>query len=501
MQENTTRAIVVNSLVMYLRLAVTAVAGLLTTRYALQALGANDFGIFSVVGGVVSLITVVNAIMVSTSSRFISVAVGRGDDSATNRIFNVCLMLHAAIALLLALVAIPAGRWYISEYVNFDGNIAEVIRVFNITILWSLLSFVGVPYNGLLMAKEKFVVFSLVEILFSVAKALVTYSLLWAFDDKLYVYALTVSICACAPTLAYMLYCHVKWPSLTRWRIVRDGAQYREVLLFSRWVGFGAVAQIGQAQGATLLVNSFFSAVMNAAQGVAASIKALVMMMAQNLTRSISPQITKAYVAGNHDRCRVLMAASSKFSFFVMLVVSAPFMVDVEFILRLWLGSVPAEAPRFVYLMIVDSLIFTFNMGVSEVIFANGNIRNYQLVINSLILLSIVAAYVVLRLGAPAYSLYYVYIAVSVINTFLRQWILHRTVGYDSRYLVRNAYLPSLAVVLLFVPILFVEGSLHPVAVMAVAEAYLCFLIFFVGLSRDERRSVVSKMIRLCQAR
>ena len=171
MQENTTRAIVVNSLVMYLRLAVTAVAGLLTTRYALQALGANDFGIFSVVGGVVSLITVVNAIMVSTSSRFISVAVGRGDDSATNRIFNVCLMLHAAIALLLALVAIPAGRWYISEYVNFDGNIAEVIRVFNITILWSLLSFVGVPYNGLLMAKEKFVVFSLVEILFSVAKA------------------------------------------------------------------------------------------------------------------------------------------------------------------------------------------------------------------------------------------------------------------------------------------------------------------------------------------
>ena len=290
MQENTNKSIFVNSIVMYLRLGITAVAGLFTTRYALQALGANDFGIFSVVGGIVSLITIINTIMMSTSTRFISVAIGKGDDAQTNKVFNVSLSIHLAIALLSALLALPLGKLYITNYVNFDGNIAEVVKVFNITVVWSILSFVGVPYNGLLMAKEKFVVFSVFEIIFSLIKALITYILIFAFDDKLYVYAMTVSICACAPTFIYMLYCHIKWPVLTRWRIVKDRALYKSILHFSRWVGFGAVAQIGQSQGAALLVNTFFNTVMNAAQGIAASIKALIMMMAQNLTRPISPR-------------------------------------------------------------------------------------------------------------------------------------------------------------------------------------------------------------------
>ena len=500
MQENTNKSIFVNSIVMYLRLGITAVAGLFTTRYALQALGANDFGIFSVVGGIVSLITIINTIMMSTSTRFISVAIGKGDDAQTNKVFNVSLSIHLAIALLSALLALPLGKLYIINYVNFDGNIAEVVKVFNITVVWSILSFVGVPYNGLLMAKEKFVVFSVFEIIFSLIKALITYFLIFAFDDKLYVYAMTVSICACAPTFIYMLYCHIKWPVLTRWRIVKDRALYKSILHFSRWVGFGAVAQIGQSQGASLLVNTFFNTVMNAAQGIAASIKALIMMMAQNLTRPISPQITKAYVAGNHDRCKTLIVASSKFSFFVMLLVSVPFVVDAEFILQLWLGCVPAYAPRFVYLMVLDSLIFTFNMGVSEVIFASGNIKRYQLIVNTNILLSIVAAYVVLRLGAPAYSLYYVYIAVSVVNTFVRQRIMHKTVGYDNMFLLKKSYLPSICVVLLFLPYLLIKTSLHPVWVISIAELYVCCLIFCVGLSKQERSFIINKL-KVCLVR
>ena len=500
MQENTNKTIVLNSIVMYLRLGITAVAGLFTTRYALQALGANDFGIFSVVGGIVSLITIINTIMMSTSTRFISVSVGKGEDVETNRIFNVSLSIHVIIALLMLVLALPIGWLYITNYVNFDGDISNVVKVFNITIVWSILSFIGVPYSGLLMAKEKFFIFSVFEIIFSLIKAIITYFLVIAFDDKLYVYAMTVSICACAPTFIYMLYCHIKWPVLTRWRIVKDKTLYKNILLFSRWVGFGAVAQVGQAQGAALLVNTFFNTVMNAAQGIALSVKTLIMMVAQNLTRPISPQITKAYVAGNHDRCKTLIVASSKFSFFVMLLVSVPFIVDADFLLTLWLGGVPAYAPRFVYLMVIDSLISSFNMGVAEVIFANGNIKRYQLIVNTNILLSIVIAYIVLKLGAPAYSLYYVYIVISVVNTFVRQWIMHKTVGYDNMFLLRNSYLPSVCVVLLFLPFLLLKTTLHPVLVIALAEMYVCCLIFCVGLSKQERAFIINK-IKLCLAK
>lgn len=496
MQENTNRAIVINTIVMYLRLGITSIAGLFTTRYALQALGANDFGIFSVVGGVISLITIINTIMLSTSMRFISVAIGKGDNAATNKVFNVSLSIHVFIALLMSCLAMPAGQWYIINFVNFEGDINLVIQVFNISIIGSVISFIGTPYEGLLTAKEKFVVLSSAHVLFSLIKVFVAYLLITHFEDKLYVYTLTVTICTCAPTLIYMLYCHSKWQTLTRWKIVKDKTLYKEILLFSRWVGFGAIAQVGQAQGAALLVNAFFNTVMNTAQGIALSIKGLIMMVAQNLTRSISPQITKSYVAGNHDRCQMLIATSSKLSFLVMLAISVPFMVDVDFILNLWLGSIPEYASHFVYLMIVEGLISTFNMGLAEAIFANGNIKNYQLLVNSNILLSIVVAYFVLRTGVPAYSLYYVYICFAIINTIVRQVIMHKTLGYDNMYLVKKSYLPSILVVLAFLPFLWVKFSVHPIVEIVLAEVYLCVLIFFIGLSKTERNSIIRKLTR-----
>ena len=280
---------------------------------------------------------------------------------------------------------------------------------------------------------------------------------------------------------------------------MKDGTLYKKMLDFSKWVAYGAIAQVGQAQGAALLVNTFFNAVMNTALGVATSIKSLIMMVAQNLTKSISPQITKSYVAGNHKRCMSLMATSSKFAFFVMLLISAPFLVNVEFLLNLWLGQVPLYAPIFVYLMIVENLIATFNMGIAEAIFANGNIKKFQLSVNTNILLSIVIAYLLLKTGRPAYYLFYVYIVIAILNTFVRQIIMHKTLGYDNMYLIRNSYLPSIIVVLLFLPFLLLKLSWHPIVVMIIAEIYLCLLIFIVGLSTKERTLVVSKISSVCR--
>lgn len=494
MQENTNKAIVVNTIVMYLRLGITSIAGLFTTRYALQALGVSDFGIFSVVGGIISLITIINTIMLSTSMRFISVSVGRSDDQATNKVFNVSLSIHILIALLMAFIAIPIGKWYIINFVNFEGNINIVVQVFNISIIGSVISFIGVPYEGLIIAKEKFIVTGITNVFFSIIKALISYLLILHFENKLYVYAITVAICTCAPTFIYILYGYIKWHSLTKVKIVKDLALYREIILFSRWVGFGAVAQVGQSQGAALLVNVFFNTVMNTAQGIALTIKSLIMMVSQNLTKSISPQITKSYVAGNHNRCKLLIAMSSKFSFLAMMIISVPFIIDVNYLLNLWLGGVPEFAPKFVYLIIIDSLVSAFNMGLSEAIFANGNIKQYQLVINSNILLSIFVAYVVLKAGAPAYSLYYVYIGVAVVNTFVRQIILHKTLGYDNVYLIRKAYLPSIMVVIAFLPFLLIHFSMHPLLKYVIAELYLCILIYYIGLSKSERTYIVDKI-------
>ena len=179
MQENTNKAIVVNSLFLYIKLGVSAITGLLSTRFALKALGANDFGIFSVVGGIVSLITIVNTIMLSTSNRFMATAIGRGEKTFINSTFNVNVAIYIIIAILTIIIAYPLGDWYILRHINYSGNINDVLRVYHITIVGSVISFLGVPYNGLLLAKERFIVFTITDIVSNIIKVIISYLLIY----------------------------------------------------------------------------------------------------------------------------------------------------------------------------------------------------------------------------------------------------------------------------------------------------------------------------------
>ena len=217
-------------------------------------------------------------------------------------------------------------------------------------------------------------------------------------------------------------------------------------------------------------------------------------MFAQNVTKSISPQITKSYAIGDHDRCKFLVATASKFSFFVMAVISLPFLMTTEYIYELWLGTIPEYAITFVRLMIIQALICTFNAGISDAIFASGKVKLYQNILNTNLLLSIPVSFLILKNGAPVYSLLYVSIVVQIINVFVRQWIMHKTLGYDNVYLVKNSYLPSILVVLTFLPILLIKTPFHPIIEIVIAETYLCILIFIIGLSKAERDSIIRKI-------
>ncbi len=495
MIENSNKAIVINTTIMYIRLAIIAVAGLFTTRFALNALGVVDFGLFSVVGGIISFVAIFNTIMVSTTTRFISVAIGIGDQEKVNNVFNVNLSVHLAIAIATAGIALPIGNWYIANYVNFDGDIGLAIDVYNITVIGSIVSFIGVPYHGLLMAKERFFVFCATDAVFCLVKMAFAFLLQYYFANKLSVYSWIITTCTGAPTLVYMMYCHKVWPQMTKWKIVKDRKLYKEVASFAGWMSYGVVASIGESQSRTLLVNMFFNTIMNAALGVAGTINGFISMFSQNVTKSISPQITKSYAIGDHERCKFLVAMASKYSFFVMAIISLPFLVITEYIYQLWLGSVPEYAVVFVRLMIIQSLICTFNAGVSDAIFASGNVKLYQNVLNTNLLLSIPIAYFILKSGAPAYSLCYVSIIAQTINVFVRQWIMHKVLNYDNMFFIKKSYFPSIMVIILFLPFILLNISLHPIVEIIVAELYLCALIFFVGLSKSERSSIINRIV------
>lgn len=488
MIENTNKAIAINSAILYGKMAINIVCGLFATRFALQALGVADFGLFTVLGSIISFIAIFNTIMLSTSNRFIAVAIGRGNMDEVNKQFNVNLIIHAGIAVFALLVALPVGMWYIPRFVNYDGEISNALMVFIISILGSIISFVGVPFNGLLMAKEKFLVFSLVDVIAHVLRLIVTWLLIYYFTNKLLIYTITMAFLAAAPTFVYAVYCCRHYPTMVHLRWVNDRNMFKQVFGFSAWVAFGAVAQVAKDQGAGLVVNAFFNTVMNTAMGIALSLRQYVSLFAQNITQPMAPQITKSFVSGNSDRTDELLMMSTKYSFLLILLIGSIFLVEPEWILKLWLGDVPPYASIFLILFIVDSLVTSVNSGVSNIIWASGKIGLYQILVSTLNILSIVAGYFVLRGGREAYYLVVTYIVFSAIKFFAIQWTLHHTLNYDNRKLWKNSYLPSLFVVVLFLPVFILPDLGHPIINIVVSFSYLCVLLWRIGLSRNERK-------------
>lgn len=491
MKENTNSAIAYNTIYLYIKLIVLTVCNLLITRFALQALGVVDFGLFSVVGSVITFITVINTIMISTSNRFIAVAIGKGIIEEVNTQFNVNLIVHIAIALITVLIAFPLGDWYIYNYINYDGDINLAVSVYNITIIGSIIAFIGVPYNGLLMAKEKFGVFCLVDIAAHLMKLAITCYLVF-FSNKLLIYAFAQALMAALPTLCYFIYCRNKYKDITRFIICRDYSSYKQVFSFSGWVAYGAVACVGKNQGAALLVNAFFNTVMNAGLGIANNVNHVIVSFAENITKPIAPQITKNYVSGNMDRCYKLLAFSTKCSYVMTLLISLPFFIEPEWLFNLWLGKVPEYAVSYTQLLMIDALISVLYSSISNIIFADGNIKLYQISVNTLRLGAILAAYFVLKNGFSSYTLFYAYIAFSVVIFIISLFVLKRVVNIEISKFVKDSIIPVFILSLFFVTLFFYHAFENPIFNLVVDYIFILVVIFFFGLIKSEREYLKS---------
>ena len=494
MKENTNRAIAINSIISYIRIIINACLGLFTTRYALQALGMMDYGLFSVLGSIISFIAVFNTIMTSTCNRFIAVAIGNGDIKVINKVFNVNLVVFLGCAIFLLIVAFPIGLWYTYNHINYDGPVENAILVFVFSLVGAVASTLATPYNGLLMAKERFFMFSFCDVAMHIIRFGVVLALVFFFEHKLLIYTILNAITVVLPAVICYMYCKAKFPDIVKWHLCRDVVCYQEVIGFSGWVSYGAIASVVRSQAATILVNSFFNTVMNTALGVANIVNHYVTLFANTITQPMQPQITKSYVAGDTKRTDNLLVMSTKYSFMVMMFIGVPFFVSAEWLLNLWLGQVPAYSVAFTQLLIIDNIVLSFNSGLSLVLFASGKIALYQLVINTLRLVAVGVAYFVLKTGVEPQALFITYIVFSLIIVFATQWCLYKTLHYDIKNLFKRSYLPSILILSLFCPLFLFIFNISPLLRIFIAISYLFILEFFIGLSQHDR-SIIGRVL------
>ena len=258
-QEGTNKAIVINSIVLYARLIITSLCGFFTTRFALQALGVVDYGLFSVLGGILALVDVANSVMINTSTRFMTVALGRGDTHEINQQFNINLRIHSYTALFSFVVACVVGYWYIYNHLNYSGDIRNAMLVFTFSIIAANASMIGIPYKGVVTAKENFLVVCIPEVVSSIIKLIVSILLVHFFSHKLLIFAATQSLLTVFPIVVCFLYCKMRFPGIVAPNKVVDRTKYKEVIGFSGWTLYGTITCLAKSQGASIVVNLFFS--------------------------------------------------------------------------------------------------------------------------------------------------------------------------------------------------------------------------------------------------
>lgn len=442
------RRIARNTLMLYFRTAITMVVSLFTSRVILNALGVSDYGIYSVVGGVVVMFTFLNTAMSSATQRFLNFELGRNNLAQVARVFSVSLSAHLGIAVLVVVLAETIGLWFLNARMVIPaGRMAAANWVYQMSILATVMGIVRVPYNATILAHERMSFYAGTSIGEALLRLGIVWALLLSSGDKLRMYASLVLAVSVVLWLVHYAYC--RWMFKTVYHPAREKALTREIIGFSGWSLLGGLANICNTQGINLVFNLFYGVVVNAAMGIASQVNAAIFQFVFSFQTAFNPQIVKSYALGNYEYCISLVFRASKFSFYLLLLLALPMLFNAEPILKAWLELVPPYTPIFLRLIVASALVDALAGPLWMSAQAIGNIRNYQVVVSLLILSNLPLAYAVLSLGySPAWVLAF-RVAINLLALLWRVWYFCGKMRVPLRRYFLQVMLPVLSVLAL----------------------------------------------------
>lgn len=497
---NSTR-IAKNTLFLYIRSFINMMVALYTSRVVLNALGVEDFGIWCVLGGIVSMFGFLGSSLSASVYRFFSHAIGAGDDEQLNVLYSASFILHLCLAMLVLFACETVGQWFLAEkLVVPDAKREMVAVVFHLVILNSCITLLTVPFNAIIISYERMDVFAYLSIADAVMKLVIAYVVFFVHTNKLLWYAMLLSGFSVIILLFYYLYVRIQFRNLKFCRL-KSWTSFKPLLGFSGWSLLGNLAYVGYTQGITLLLNVFFGPVVNASRAVSLQIEQTIRTFVGNFQTAMNPQIIKKYAQDELHAMHLLIIRGSKFSLYVFFILALPVTLETESLLVLWLGMLPAHTVVFCRLMlgIISLEIVTSCVGMGIV--ATGNVKWFYVTVGTILLSIVPLSYFVLKMGAPAESVFVVYLLVEIIAVAARLSIARRQIEFPvalflSRVIVRPFFIfllaSSLPVVLCFS---ITSGIIRLVMVTLVSFVASITTIYYLGLDAEERQFVRQKVL------
>lgn len=499
-QEQNNKRIAKNTLLLYIRMVFLMLISLYTSRVVLAALGVVDYGIYNVVGGVVSMFTMISGALNASISRYITFALGTKDLDNIKRTFSSSVTIQLVLIGVFVIIAETIGLWFLNQKMVIDADRMFAANcVYQFSILTFAINLWSVPYNATIIAHEKMSAFAYISIFEGIAKLIVAWSIVRSPIDKLILYAFFLAIISIIVRLVYGFYCKYKFKECS-YQFYYNHTLFREMFSFAGWNMIGATSVVLRDHGGNILINVFFGTTLNAARGIAMQVSTAIQGFVANFQTAISPQITKSYVSGNKDYMMSLIFQGSRFSLYILLIIALPFYINAEYFLTIWLTAVPAHTASFLRLTILFSLCESLSGPLMTAMYATGVVRKYQIVVGGMQLLNLPVSYMCLLCGFSAESVIVVSIVISLVCLLCRLIMLKPLIGLSPLLFIKEVVLNTFVVsIISFIPSLFITSYIRVSFISLVLSCVCCLIytlliIMFVGCKYHERTILYKKI-------
>ena len=490
-----------NTLLLYVRMLFTMAVSLFTSRVILNTLGVEDYGIYNVVGGIVTMFSVLSGSLSSSISRFITFELGKGNIERLKTIFSTGVNIQLGMSVFIIIVAEAVGIWFLNTKMNIPTDrMVAANWVFQCAILTFVLNLLSVPYNAAIIAHEKMSAFAYISVVEVTLKLIIVYMLMISPFDRLETYAVLLLLVGAVIRFIYGYYCKRHFEECT-YHFVFDKPVLKEMTGFAGWNFLGNGAYMLNTQGINILMNLYFGVAVNAARGIATQVDAALKQFVNNFTTAVNPQITKSYAQGDLDYMHKLVCRSAKFSAFLMLFFAIPIILETHSILTIWLKTVPEYAAIFLQLIIISSFVDTVlaNSLVTSM-FATGNIKRYQIIVTTIGSLVFPFSWIAFQLGFQPEIAYVLYFIIYTILLGVRLFLLKGMVKLPVMMYVRDVLYRVLPVMVIsLIPSIIIrfsmqEGWMRLILLCLVSTIVTAIIEYWIGLTKNERKFILDKI-------
>ncbi len=489
-----------NTLMLYFRMILTMLVSLYTSRVVLNTLGVEDYGIYNVVGGFVTMFGFLNSAMASATQRFLAFEIGKRDHEQLRNVFSMSINIHFLIAFIIFILAETVGLWFVNTQLTIPaGRMGAAQWVYQFSILTMIVYMVSVPYNAMIIAHERMNVFAWISIAEVGLKLFIVFILQWFGFDKLKFYAVLTFCVSLIIRFIYGFYCSRQFKE-SRFRYFWDKSLFKTLASYAGWNLWGNLAAVLKGQGVNVLLNIFFGPVVNAARGIAYQVSGAINQFVANFQMAMNPQIIKSYAVNDLKYMHQLIFRGAKYSFFLLFTLSLPILLETEQILRLWLKIVPDYTVIFTRLVIINVLIDCISGPLMTAAQASGKIKRYQSVVGGLLILNLPISYLFLKFGFQPQVTIFVSIGISIIALFSRLKIISPLVSLNIMDYYKNVIFKIIPVIFIAVILPGFIIYLLPVTIARllftciIAVASVGLTVFFIGLSSTERKFMIKSL-------